>query len=97
MTNLFRADPASKGADATSDRVAQLATSKGVLNSVGTALIGIVGPQDALRALVMAPSGRTRFLARGDSLSNGKIVGIDDTGLVLQKHGNTSRLDLPTP
>ncbi|SFU05169.1 hypothetical protein [Sedimentitalea nanhaiensis] len=89
MTNATEAGP-------TPSNVAKLATQNRVLNSRSTDLIGLFGPQSNLTALVRESNGRIRKVETGDKLSIGRIVGIDEDGVVVERNGSTRRLALPS-
>jgi len=72
--------------------VADLATQSGVTTTSGLILLGIYSPEDSLNALVRLPSGRVRNVKRGAMLDGGRVAGINEIGVVLQKNGRSKRL-----
>lgn len=74
--------------------VSQNATQTEAANLRAPLLLGLVGPEDALAALVRLPGGKVQKLGLGDKLASARVVGIDAKGLVLEKGGKTERLDL---
>jgi len=74
----------------------RMATREGALPHSGLSLLGVFGPADNLAALVRAPGGAIRRVTTGQQLSAGRIVGIDENGLILKKNGRTRRLALPS-
>ncbi|MDK3071922.1 hypothetical protein QO034_02255 [Sedimentitalea sp. JM2-8] len=75
--------------------VAKMATTKSALNRSSTDLIGLFGPRDNLAALVRKPNGSIQRVERGDRLSGGRVLAIDESGVMMEKNGRTFRLDLP--
>jgi hypothetical protein len=76
-------------------RVGDVATQTRALTRGGLNLIGLFGPQDNLAALVRKPNGSIQRIERGDSLAGARVLGIDETGVMMEKNGRTWRLDLP--
>jgi len=85
-----------KTAGATPANVANMATQPGVLQSGGPILIGLFGLENDLTALVREASRRIRRVKPGQTLSGGRVVGIDKEGIVLERAGRVWRLDLPS-
>jgi len=83
-------------AGSTPANVAKMATLPGVLSSGGTILIGLFGLENDLTALVREAGRRIRKVKPGQTLSGGRVVGIDKEGIVLERAGRTWRLDLPS-
>ncbi|PCJ05617.1 MAG: hypothetical protein COB16_15445 [Rhodobacteraceae bacterium] len=79
----------------TNAKVAQLATQSKALNQHSLTLMGVFGPAEDLSALMRLPSGRVRRVNRGTRLPSGRIVGIDEKGVLLEKNGRTRRLAMP--
>ncbi len=77
-------------------RVAKMATASGRVTAGKLNLIGLFGPQNNLSALVREASGRIRRVKKGQSLSTGRIMAIDENGLMMEKNGRTWRLSLPS-
>lgn len=88
MTSVSQAGP-------TSARVAKLATQTDVLQRGESGLIGLFGPSTDLSALVRAADGRIRRVENGDRLGNGRIIAIDENGLMVEHNGRTWRLRMP--
>lgn len=82
-------------AGATPAAVAAKATIPGVLALGEVTVIGVFGPESALRALIRMPGGRIREVERGARLSIGAVAGIDRKGVMIQRGGKTRRLALP--
>ena len=78
------------------DSPGDIATRSGALPHTGLSLLGVFGPADDLAALVRAPGGTIRRVTTGQKISAGRIVGIDENGLILEKNGRTRRLALPS-
>lgn len=75
-------------------RAEALATQKNALPS-NTTVIGLFGPEQALKALVRFSSGRLREIEVGDRLaSHGHVVAIDTKGIMIEKSGVSQRLTL---
>ncbi|NIZ59421.1 hypothetical protein DL239_00365 [Sedimentitalea sp. CY04] len=79
----------------TNKTVARLATQNKVLNQKSLALMGLFGPTNDLTALMRLPGGRVRRVNRGARLLAGRVVGIDDKGVLFEKNGTTHRLAMP--
>ncbi|WP_424986084.1 hypothetical protein [Microbulbifer sp. S227A] len=79
----------------TPERVAKMATTDHALARGKTDLIGLFGPQNNMSALIRTPRGAIRRVEIGETLSIGRIVAIDDKGLILSKNGHNRRLTLP--
>lgn len=88
MTNLTLAG-------ATPANVAAKATETAALDRSALSLLGLFGPSDALRALVRLPGGRIKQVEAGQNLDWGRIVGIDATGIMVLKKGQTTRISMP--
>ncbi len=76
--------------------VARMATQNDVLNRGGTDLIGLFGPKTGLTALVREAGGRIRRVKAGDRLSLGRVLAIDETGVIINRNGQNRRLTLPS-
>ena len=75
--------------------VARSATMPQVLDTGEMALIGLSGGAKSYHALVRLPGGRIKKVAAGDHLSWGRVVAIDENGLVYHRSGKTTRITLP--
>ncbi len=75
--------------------VADLATTPQVLETGGMTLIGLSGGAKGYHALVRMPGGRLKKVATGDHVSWGRVVAIDENGLLYQRSGKTTRITLP--
>lgn len=82
-------------AGATPEVVAQHATQPDALDFSMLNLLGIFGPANDLRALVRMPGGKVRKVQTGQRLGWGKVVGIDESGVMIVKNGRTTRIDMP--
>ncbi|UWQ89944.1 hypothetical protein QEZ52_14290 [Aliisedimentitalea scapharcae] len=76
--------------------VAAHATEISVLNRNALNLLGLFGPAQDMRALVRLPGGRVIQVARGSRLSGETVAAIDETGVILQKRGQTRRIAMPS-
>ena len=88
MTNLVKGGR-------TPARVAQTATKKVDLGSGSDTLIGVFGPEQAMKALVRDSNGRIRKVKRGSRISAGLVVAIDAKGLMVQRSGKVHRMEIP--
>ncbi|OIQ34584.1 MAG: hypothetical protein BM559_06155 [Roseobacter sp. MedPE-SWchi] len=79
----------------TTVRVAQQATQANVLPSRGLNLLGLFGAENNLQAMVRLPSGRVKTVKTGSRLAQGRVLGIDRAGLVLEKSGRSQRFEMP--
>lgn len=78
--------PANVAATATQEKAADLSS---------VTLIGLNGASGAYKALVRMPGGRIKQVTAGTRLTAGKIVAIDENGLILEKNGRTRRVEMP--
>ena len=78
---------------ATPPKVERHATEKADLDR--TALIGIFGTPQSLRALIRLPNGRTQTVAIGDSVAGGTVRAIAEDRLVLSRMGQQSTMRMP--
>ncbi|MDU9002695.1 hypothetical protein [Sedimentitalea todarodis] len=85
----------STGAGKTPSRVAKLATTDHAFARGQTDLIGLFGPQNKMSALIRTARGAVKRVEIGETLSIGRIVAIDDKGVMLSKNGQNRRLSLP--
>ncbi|WP_083099031.1 hypothetical protein [Pseudophaeobacter leonis] len=85
----------STAASGTSDLVARKATQSSALPQNSLSLLGLFGSKGDLSAMVRLPSGRVKTVRPGSRVANGKVLGIDATGLVLEKSGRTQKLEMP--
>ena len=82
--------------ETTPDNVAEIATERGTLGQRGVfTLLGIMGPEDALRALILLPSGKTVLTNADGTSSLGPVRAIDATSVTFLRGGRLMRLDLP--
>lgn len=82
-------------AEKTPDNVADMATTDHALARGKTDLIGLFGPQSQMSALIRTPRGSIKRVEIGETLSIGRIVAIDDKGMMVSKNGHNRRLSLP--
>ncbi|GLO71013.1 hypothetical protein MACH17_25300 [Phaeobacter inhibens] len=75
--------------------VAGHATQKDALRRNTLSLLGLYGASNNLNAMVRMPNGRTQVVQRGSRLSGGEVIAIDAEGLILQKNGKASRIEMP--
>ncbi|GAA6196233.1 hypothetical protein NBRC116598_16770 [Pseudophaeobacter arcticus] len=45
--------------------------------------------------MVRLPSGRVKTIKTGSRLVQGRVLGIDPGGIVLEKSGRSSRIEMP--
>ncbi|MDV4143942.1 MULTISPECIES: hypothetical protein [Shimia] len=82
--------------ETTPDNVAEIATERGTLGQRGVfTLLGIMGSEDALRALILLPSGKTVMTEADGTSALGPVRAIDATSVTLLRGGRLMRLDLP--
>lgn len=81
--------------ETTPEKVAKNATLSDKVDLDKLLLLGIIGSENDLSAFVRLPGGRIRKVATGDRLTKGRVIAIDNKGLVLERSGKTRRLDLP--
>lgn len=74
----------------------KMATSPRILQRSRLALIGLFGRKDDLTALFRKPSGAIRRARPGDTLRSGRVMAIDETGVMMEKNGRTWRLAMPS-
>lgn len=82
-------------AGATSATVADLATTPQVLDDGEMTLIGLTGSAGGYRALLRLPGGRIKRVTPGTQVAWGRVVAIDEDGLLFQRNGETRRISLP--
>ncbi len=75
--------------------VADLATRPQALEPGEMVLIGLTGSARGFRALLRLPGGRIRTVTPGDRVAWGRVVAIDETGVVFHRNGETQRITLP--
>jgi hypothetical protein len=79
----------------TSSHVAEQATQSNVLTQRSLNLLGLFGAENDLQAMVRLPNGRIKTVKTGSRLSQGRVLGIDPAGLVLEKSGRSQRFEMP--
>lgn len=80
----------------TPDHVADIATNRGRLGQRGVfTLLGIMGSETALRALILLPSGDTVVTKEDGTSPLGPVRAIDATSVTLLRGGRLMRLKLP--
>ncbi|TDK43012.1 hypothetical protein [Antarcticimicrobium luteum] len=82
-------------AGVTSAKVADLATTPKALDEAELTLIGLTAGAAGYRALVRLPGGRIKQVSPGTQIAWGRVVAIDDKGLLFQRNGETRRITLP--
>lgn len=82
-------------AGSTPATVADLATTRQALDDGGLTLIGLTGSAKGYRALLRLPGGRIKKVTPGAQVAWGRVVAIDEKGLLFQRNGETKRLALP--
>ncbi|TDE40807.1 hypothetical protein [Antarcticimicrobium sediminis] len=75
--------------------VADLATTPQVLDDHEMTLIGLVGGDQGFRALVRLRGGRIKQVTPGTQIAWGRVVAIDEKGILFQRNGETRRITLP--
>ncbi|MEX0370204.1 MAG: hypothetical protein AB3N09_06195 [Tateyamaria sp.] len=83
-------------ADQTNDITADLATQRGALQLRQLQLLGVVGTEDARRALLRTASGQTRLVRKGDTLRQGTVVAIGADRVILASGSGQRVLTLLT-
>ncbi len=63
--------------------------------SRGLSLLGLFGVENDLQAMVRLPSGRVKTIKTGSRLGQSRVLGIDPDGIVLEKSGRSSRIEMP--
>ncbi len=79
----------------TPSRVATQATQANALPHRRLSLLGLFGAENNLQAMVRLPSGRVKTVKTGSRLAQGRVLGIDASGLVLEKSGRSQRFEMP--
>lgn len=74
--------------------VGELATIHDALPLDRVMVIGTFGSPEAMQALVRYEGGRVRKVSPGDRLAGGRVISVDEAGLVLEIKGQSARLDL---
>jgi len=87
------ANTASAKGTPTPAKVKQLATEQAHLDR--TALLGIFGAQNSLRALILTSSGKTKTVSLGDRINGSTIVAIAPDQVVLSRHNTQKIMHLP--
>ncbi|WP_299983034.1 pilus assembly protein PilP [uncultured Ruegeria sp.] len=75
--------------------VKSAATQAGALKKNSVAVLGVFGPKAELQALVRLSSGRVKKVKHGNRVGSGKVVAIDEEGVVLRQSGQNRRIDIP--
>ncbi|MEP2716448.1 hypothetical protein [Pseudophaeobacter sp.] len=75
--------------------VASKATQSRALPKSGLSLLGLFGAEGNMQAMVRLPSGRVKTVKPGSRVAQGKVLGIDANGLVLESAGRTQRITMP--
>jgi len=75
--------------------VGDLATTQGALDPGEMALIGLTGGAQGYRALLRLPGGQIKQVAPGARVAWGRVVAIDEDGLLFLRNGETRRITLP--
>ncbi|MFS4582749.1 hypothetical protein [Phaeobacter sp. C3_T13_0] len=86
---------ANRESGTTPANVAGHATQKDALRRNHLSLLGLFGVKNNLSAMMRMPSGRTKVVTRGSRLSGGQVIAIDADGVILQKNGKASRIEMP--
>lgn len=76
-------------------RVAKEATQANAMPRKGLSLLGLFGAENALSAMVRLPNGRVKTVQTGSRIAQGRVLGIDAQGLVLEKSGRNHRIEMP--
>lgn len=82
--------------DPTNPITSNTATKRGVLPLRSLQLIGVVGTDDARRALLRTAGGRIQTVQVGDTLRQGQVIAIDVDAVILSTGGETRRLTIPS-
>ncbi|SDX99988.1 hypothetical protein [Citreimonas salinaria] len=77
------------------DTVGRNATTQVEIDTKGPILLGLVGTEEALSALIRLPDGTIERVGAGDTLGErDTVVGIDSDGVVVTRGPFTNRLRL---
>lgn len=75
--------------------VSSAATQAGVLKKNLVSVLGVFGPGAELQALMRLSSGRVKKVKPGSRVGTGKVVAIDQDGVVLRQSGQNRRIAIP--
>jgi len=75
--------------------VKSAATQRGALKKNSVSVLGIFGPKANMRALMRLSSGRVKEVKPGSRVASGRVVAIDEHGVMLQQSGQTKRMAIP--
>ncbi len=75
--------------------VKSAAAQKGALKKNSVSVLGIFGPKANMRALMRLASGRVKEVKPGSRVASGKVLAIDEHGVMLQQSGQTKRIAIP--
>ena len=75
--------------------VKSAATQRGALKKNSVSVLGIFGPTANMRALMRLSSGRVKEVKPGSRVASGRVVAIDEHGVMLQQSGQTKRMVIP--
>lgn len=75
--------------------VKSAATQRGALKKNSVSVLGIFGPKANMRALMRLSSGRVKEVKPGSRVASGRVVAIDEHGVMLQQSGQTKRMVIP--
>ncbi len=75
--------------------VKSAATQQGALNKSSVSVLGVFGPKADMRALVRMGSGRVKKVRPGSRVSSGKVLAIDEDGIMLRQSGQNKRIAIP--
>lgn len=79
----------------TPGNVADTATQPRMIDLGEVSVLGVFGSQTEPKALVRMPSGKTIRVETGSETDAGRVAGIDERGIVLEKAGRTRRITMP--
>ena len=88
MTNILKAGR-------TPANVADIATHSGAFDRQSTRLLGIFGTKANMSALFRTPTGKVVQVSNGTQLMAGRVIGIDETGVMLLVNGKVQRFTMP--
>ncbi|KIC44552.1 hypothetical protein RA28_16785 [Ruegeria sp. ANG-S4] len=75
--------------------VKSAATQKGALKKNSVSVLGVFGPKSNMRALMRLSSGRVKEVKPGSRVASGKVVAVDEHGVMLQQSGKARRIAIP--
>lgn len=75
--------------------VKSAATQSGALKKNSVSVLGVFGPKSEMQALIRLSSGRVKKVKPGSRVASGKVIAIDEEGVVLRQSGQNHRIGIP--